>query len=307
MIKIEKILYPADFSRCAGQALDHALHLARKYGAELHMLHAIVLHEDDPHSPSHHFPDLEEIHNRLKELAEAEMAAALKPRKTKGVKITMQQERGMSAAETILDYARDKDIGLIVMGTHGRRGLGHLFLGSVAEEVVRHAGCPVLTVREEKKPASVHALQRILVPIDFSEHSKGALAHARELAAAYEAELQILHVIEETVHPAFYMSGKTSIYDLRPDIRERAQKAMKKLFDETPGPKAAVQFLCADGRAHKAILEFAEKEKSDLIVIATHGLTGLQHLLLGSTAEHVVRRAQCPVFTVKSFGRSLVS
>jgi len=306
MIKIKKILFPADFSRCGGQALDHAIHLAEKHGAELHMLHAIVLLQDDPHSPSHHFPDLEEIHERLVKLARSEMTAALEPRKTKGIKIKMEQERGISAAETILNYSADNTVDLIVMGTHGRRGLGHLLLGSVAEEVVRHAGCPVLTVREREKPVPVHALERILVPVDFSEHSKSALAHARGLAAAYEARLQVLHVIEETVHPAFYVPGKTSIYDLRPDIREKAAEAMKKLFDETPGPRADADFLCTDGRAHKAILEVAEKEKSDLIVIATHGLTGLQHLLLGSTAEKVVRRASCPVFTVKSFGKSLV-
>lgn len=306
MITIKKILFPADFSRCGGQALDHAIHLAERHGAELHMLHAIVLLQDDPHSPSHHFPDLEEIHERLVKLAKSEMNKALKPRKTKGIKITMEQERGISAAETILGYAGDKDIDLIVMGTHGRRGLGHLLLGSVAEEVVRHAPCPVMTVRERKESVSVHALERILVPVDFSEHSKAALAHARGLAAAYKARLQILHVIEEVVHPGFYMTGKTSIYEMRPDIRERAKKAMKKLFDETPGPKAEADFVCADGRAHRAILEYADKEKADLIVIATHGLTGLQHLLLGSTAEKVVRRAPCPVFAVKSFGKSLV-
>jgi nucleotide-binding universal stress UspA family protein len=306
MIKINKILFPADFSRCGGQALDHAIHLAERHGAELHMLHAIVLLQDDPHSPSHHFPDLEEIHARLVKLAESEMNKALKPRRTKGIKITMEQERGISAAETILGYAGDKDIDLIVMGTHGRRGLGHLLLGSVAEEVVRLARCPVLTVREREKPVGVKALERILVPVDFSEHSKAALAHARGLAAAYKAELQVLHVIEETIHPAFYVPGKKSIYDLRPDIRDRAEDAMRKLLDETPGPKVEAKFFCADGRAHRAILDFAEREKSGLIVIATHGLTGLQHLLLGSTAEKVVRRATCPVFTVKAFGKSLV-
>jgi nucleotide-binding universal stress UspA family protein len=307
MLDINKILYPTDFSLCAGQTLDHALYLAEKHGAELHMLHAIVLHEEDPHSPAYHFPDLEQIHKRLVKLARAEMDKALKPRRTKGVKITMQQERGISAGETILDYAKDKGIDLIVMGTHGRRGLGHLLLGSVAEEVVRHAQCPVMTVREKEKPKAPRALARILVPVDFSEHSGSALAHAREIAASYESKLQVLHVIEETVHPGFYVTGKTSIYDLRPDIGKRTQDAMKKLLDETPGPEVEAGFFTADGRAHKAILEFAEKKKSDLIVIATHGLTGLQHLLLGSTAEKVVRRARCPVFTVKSFGKSLVS
>ena len=73
MIQLRKILFPTDFSPCADQALDHALHLAQQYQAELHMLHAIVLHEDDPHNPAHHFPNLNEIHKRLQDLAHEKM------------------------------------------------------------------------------------------------------------------------------------------------------------------------------------------------------------------------------------------
>ncbi len=80
--------------------------------------------------------------------------------------------RGFSTAPAILEYAKHNDIDLIVMGTHGRRGLGHLFLGSVAEEVVRLSSVPVLTVRERETPKPFEKMRRLLVPLDFSQHAR---------------------------------------------------------------------------------------------------------------------------------------
>lgn len=306
MLQIKKILYPTDFSRCAQQALDHALYLAEQYNAELHMLHAIVLHEEDPHNPAHHFPNVEDVHKRLKELAHERMSEAVEPHAKDGLNVKLVQERGISSASVILDYAKEQGVDLVVMGTHGRRGLGHLFLGSVAEEVVRLAGCPVLTIRERKEPMPVEAIERLLVPLDFSEHARAALRHAREIAATYGARLQLLHVVEETVHPAFYVTGETSIFKLIPDIREKSEAAMKNMFNEVGGAEVEFDLHVVEGRAARDIVKFAGKNGADLIVIATHGLTGIEHLLLGSVTEKVVRQAPCPVFTVKSFGKSLV-
>jgi nucleotide-binding universal stress UspA family protein len=306
MIQIDRILFPTDFFPCAAQALDHALFLAGKYRAELHMFHAIVLHQDDPHNPTHHFADLEEIQTRLEELAASEMSAAVGPHEGSGIEIVKVQRREISAAEAILGYAEERDVDLIVMGTHGRRGLGYLFLGSVAAEVVRYARCPVLTIREWPEPREVGRRERILVPVDFSDHAGIALSHAKEIAAIYGARLMLLHVIEETLHPAFYVTGKTSIYEMRPDIRERCVEAMERFCAEASGPEVEVEYYTGDGRAAHHIVAFAEERDADLIVIPTHGLTGLRHLMMGSVTEKVVRRAPCPVFTVKSFGKSLV-
>jgi nucleotide-binding universal stress UspA family protein len=206
----------------------------------------------------------------------------------------------------ILDFAEERDIDLIVMGTHGRRGLGYLFLGSVAEKIVRRAKCPVLTVRESRHPRPVDRRTRILAPVDFSESSLQALSHAKEITAFYGSRLSLFHVIEETVHPYFYGTGKTSILEFRPDIKSRCEKAMKRMFAEAPGPDVEVTHHTETGHAVREILRFVEREKVDLLVISTHGLTGLRHFLIGSIAEKVVRRAPCPVLTVKAFGKSLV-
>lgn len=307
MKKLKKILFPTDFSRCANQALSRAWDLARFHGAELHMLHALVLYEGDPYSPIHHVADIDGMTSQLRKSALEQMDSIIKSYSAEEIKVVKSQERGISPAPAILNYVTDNDIDLVVMGTHGRRGLGHLFLGSVAEEVVRHAPCPVLTIREQEEPKPLKKVEKILVPIDFSKYATVALSNAKELAAFYHAKLQLLHVIEETVHPAFYATGRLSIFELLPDIRDKSQKALAELMQTTEGPSVPYETFIVEGRANHDIVAFAKESGSDLIVISTHGLTGFEHLLLGSVAEKVARMAPCPVLTLKAFGKNLIN
>jgi nucleotide-binding universal stress UspA family protein len=307
MMRIRRILYPTDFSATATQALKHALFLAEQFEAELHMLHAIILHESDPRDPDRHFPEPSEILNQLFEIADSEMAEIVRKNEAKTFSLVEAKVRGYSAGEVILQYADEHDIDLVVMGTHGRRGPARLFLGSVAEEVVRHAPCPVLTLREEKAPQAIEAVEKILVPVDFSPYSQEALSYAKEVAALYGAGLQVLHTIEEPAYPYFYTPGGTySPVEQLEALREKAEEALDKMLSETPGPEVPAERIVATGRPASEIARFAEARGSDMVVIATHGLTGLERLLVGSTAEQVVRLAHCPVFTVKSFGKSLI-
>ena len=128
----------------------------------------------------------------------------------------------------------------------------------------------------------------------------------KELRRIYEANIQLLHVIEDTTHPAFSLSGKSSIYDFFPSIKEDSIKKVKKMFDEANGPDVKSEIFIKDGHPAHQIIEFSKSNGSDLIVISTHGLTGVDHFLLGSVSEKVVRRAFCPVFTVRTFGKSLL-
>ncbi len=307
MMRIRRILYPTDFSATATQALKHALFLAEQFEAELHMLHAIILHESDPRDPDRHFPEPSEILNQLFEIADSELAEIVRKNEAKTFSLVEAKVRGYSAGEVILRYTDEHDIDLVVMGTHGRRGPARLFLGSVAEEVVRHAPCPVLTLREEKAPKAIEAVEKILVPVDFSPYSQEALSYGKEVAALYGAGLQVLHTIEEPAYPYFYTPGGTySPVEQLEALREKAEEALDKMLSETPGPEVPAERFVATGRPASEIARFAEERGSDMVVIATHGLTGLERLLVGSTAEQVVRLAHCPVFTVKSFGKSLI-
>ncbi|MDT8437137.1 MAG: universal stress protein [Gemmatimonadota bacterium] len=299
MLELRKILFPTDFSARSQRALSTALELTERFGAELHLLHAIVLHAEDPSDPAHHFPDPAELSSRLEEIAESRLAASL-PDRPSPARVVLERRRGVSIAPVILEHADEMNADLIVMSTHGRRGLEHILLGSVTEEVVRRAACPVLTVRTETPAAPAPAGRRVLVPVDFSEPSRGALRLARELAATVEGELHLLHVFERPVQPEIGVAGLWLDAPDFPTVRDSLREALETFAREAEGPDVPVTYHVTEGRAVAGILDFAEREDTDLVVIATHGLTGMAHVLLGSVTERVVRRASCPVLTVRA-------
>ncbi|NUM79878.1 universal stress protein [bacterium] len=301
MMTINKILYPTDFSDHSHRALRHALFLARQYKATLHILHAVVLHGEDPYNPELHFPALDEVEKELEKKASERMLHMIQNSSVKDVSIVRAQERGVSPAPVILEYAVKNDIDLVVIGTHGRRGLRHLLMGSVAEEVVRMAPCPVMTVRHNGHVSETVKMDTIVVPVDFSEHSLKALSRAKEMAAVYDSRLQVLYVFDFPNYPAFYQSVENIVFDSIKRIENKSIDELKKFYAGAEGSDVKAEFHVLDGRASHEIVEFASKQHADLIVMATHGLTGLQHLLIGSVAEKVVRSAECPVLTIKSF------
>jgi nucleotide-binding universal stress UspA family protein len=306
MLQIGTVLYPTDFSKCAKHALPFALRLAECYGSDLHLLHATVLHEGDPGNAVHRLPNMEELYQLLEQHAEDQMKSAFEGQGPKGLTIHHAQVRGISAAGAILDYAAQNDIDLVVMGTHGRRGLRRLLLGSVAEEVVRVSPCPVLTVPEAGDVGDPARIQKILIPVDFSEHSRLALKYAHELASGCGAKLHLLHVVDEVVTPDFYPSVMPADGNATDDLREQSIERMKELISEmSPTLASEAEVHVRSGRAAQAITDFAAELGADMLVIASHGLTGISHMLLGSVTELVVRRAHCPVFTVKGFGKVL--
>lgn len=296
MLNVRKILHPTDFSPPAQEALPHALFLAERFGAELHVLHASALHPEGETGGASPSPSG----------ADPEMERLLAPYRRRGVSVVEVTRVGLYAAPIVLDYAREQDVDLIVMGLHGRRGKEVPFLGSVADEVLRLAPCPMLSLRQGAPPPE--ATERILVPVDFSAHSLLALAHGKELAALHGASIVLLHVVERRSYPAFYGAPvDLSVPGSVPELVPRAEAALGRFFDEPPGPAVPFETRVASGRPASEILTTAATEEVDLIVLATHGLTGLRNLLFGSTAEEVVRRAGCPVFTVRSFGKSLIT
>lgn len=304
MITIQRILFPTDFSRCANQAFVQAVQLAKRHGAELHVLHAYVPYEDHT-SLLTVVPAAPEVRPGATILTPP-MLQVLEQQQAQTLRITQNVVRDISVGPVIIDYAREHEVDLIVMGTHGRRGIGHLFLGSVAEEIVRFAPCPVFTIRETMEPHEAGAFRKILVPVDFSKHAEQAVRYAKELAILYGAELQLLHIVEEQLHPALYATGRSSIFEFMPEIETTSVREIERMLMDSGGPEVQVEIHIREGRAARDIVKFAESHASDLIVIATHGLTGIEHLLLGSVTEKVVRFSRVPVFTVKPFGTSLL-
>jgi nucleotide-binding universal stress UspA family protein len=299
MATIKKILFPTDFSDCANQAMNHAIFLAEQYGAALHLLHAVVLHAD-LEDALQRFPEAEDVYARVEKMAQGRAAELLAPHRSEALVVKEVQRRGVAAAEVILEYAEEEGVDLIVLGTHGRRGLGHLFLGSVAEEVVRLARCPVLTLRQQEDPRPVEKVKKILVPVDFSDHAAHALDVAAELATRYDGHLELLHVVQPPAYPELYYPGQgtsTSLMDI-PLLQARTHEALVDLIREK-GLEGKAKAKVIEGYPGTEIPRYAKEAQADLLVLSTQGLTGLKHLVLGSVAEKVVRLCECPVLTVK--------
>lgn len=143
-------------------------------------------------------------------------------------------------------------------------------------------------------------MNRILVPIDFSEHAREALIYALTMARAHHAQIDILHVLEEPAFPSFYGAGALMLYGEKPDQASDAQVALRSLIESVQPEDIHINAHVENGHAADGIVAFAKNNDTDLIVIPTHGLTGLKHVLLGSVAERVVREASCPVLVLKS-------
>jgi nucleotide-binding universal stress UspA family protein len=183
--------------------------------------------------------------------------------------------------------------------------MDRLLSGSVSEEVVRGAPCPVFTVLATDAEDHVPTISRVLAPVDLSDQSNLVVDHAAALADAYAAPLDLLHVVEEAAYPSAY--GLDPLTPALPNVQDRAREALETLAAELDPRPDPVHVHVLAGNAARDIVEFADEQEADLIVMATHGRTGLERFLIGSVAEKVVRRARCPVFTLKSFGKSLVA
>jgi nucleotide-binding universal stress UspA family protein len=202
----------------------------------------------------------------------------------------------------IITTARECEADLIVIATHGYTGAKRLLLGSTTERVVRHAPCPVLTVPVHTTPRDRGKrpldLKRIVVPIDFSKASKAALPWAASLAAAANAKLNLLHVVER--FPIDYVLGHESMKEtITPLIKQREVKlkGMAESLSKSAGLK--VSAVVRDGKPFKEICRAAQRLGADLIVLTTRGYTGLKRVWLGSTAERVVRHSSRPVLAVR--------
>jgi len=152
---LETILMPTDFSEPSQRALDHAAALARRLGASLHLLHVVYFPIEAAASPEGSWVDLSGVRQQLREDAERRLQtlAASLP----GIAVTTQVVEGTSPARAITQAAKERPAQMIAMGTHGRGGVTHLLLGSVAERVVRTAACPVMTVSAASGEAEARA------------------------------------------------------------------------------------------------------------------------------------------------------
>jgi len=164
---------------------------------------------------------------------------------------------------------------------------------------------PLMDAATRTAVKSPFTLKRILVPIDFSDCSKKALQYALPLAKEHEAAITLLYVVAPAYGAGEY--GAIDYAQLEASMREGGEKELARLIvDEVRGEVSADPLVCV-GSPSVNIIEVARSLPADLIVISTHGRTGLKHVLLGSVAEHVVQRAPCPVFVVREHEHEILA
>jgi nucleotide-binding universal stress UspA family protein len=281
-----KILCPIDFSDGSRNALRFATRLASEQNAELVVFHssyvpATAFSLEAPFPP-YLIQDLTDAAQRGLDDAVREAIAAGAKNTTSVLKV------GVPWTE-IVAQLEAQAFDLCVIGTHGRTGLARIFLGSVAETVIRHAPCSVLAIRPD---SSIGEFKHVLVPTDFSEGAMNALDLASKVVAL-DGKITLLHVLE----PPVAFSG-----EITPDFAHVLDKHSSEALDATASrvKAARIEKQSRIGYPGAQTLAALDDDRGiDLVVMGSHGRTGIKRILLGSVAEKVVRHARCPVLVAR--------
>ncbi len=299
---IQRLLCPIDFSETSDHALQQAAALARWYGARLTVLHVRLMVTPHPDMPAGGpmAPWLEtETEALRKKTAEACRAIT-----DAGTPVDVAVLHG-EPVPLILAMADSLPADLIVMGTHGTSGFQHLLLGSVTEKVLRKATCPVLTVPPRALTSAPKPFTSVLCGVDFSDCSIKAVEFAASVAKQSGAALTLLHVLEWPWHepPTPAMAGVPpeqvrALIEYREYLQSTATSRLQGIgataVPAGPAPAAQVRF----GKSYAEMLDAAREQHADLIVVGVRGRSALDLGFFGSTTNHLVRSATCPVLTV---------
>jgi nucleotide-binding universal stress UspA family protein len=281
---LREILFASDLSPASDLAFDHARLLAQKFGARLVLFHTVQTLPTDRSAAGTAARDRLERERRTARSHLEMRAAAL------DVDSEVVVEAAPDPAQALLRRLEGHRPDLLVMATHGRQGLAHLIVGSVAEAVLARRACPVLCIRPREHGVAL-PYRRLLLPTDLSHESRRAFPVAALLAAGFGAEVIALHVAQ-VPEPSSLARVPDLVESRVPD--EASLRTVLK--PDLAGAKVAPRIVA--GEPWERILETARTENVDLIVISTHGHDSLADRVMGSHADRVVRQAPCPVLVV---------
>jgi len=285
----DKVLFPTDGSDGAAAVFEHVLDVAEAHDATVHVLNvADTTRESVTQIRGQVIDALEQAGVRIVQ----ETAERASDRGVPTVTEVMQGE----PYRTIVDYADTYDIDLVIMPTHGRRGLERFLLGSTTERVVRRSDVPVLTVRPDDDVTVRYPYRNVLVPTDGSDPAGAALSVGIDVASTASAALHLLSVVDVTslgvdvrtdIQTAALEESATEILDV---AAERAREA---------GVAPAATAVEFGGSVPRTIRTYVGDHDIDLLIVGTHGRTGFDRYVLGSVTEQLVRTAPVPVLTVR--------
>ncbi len=293
----QKVLIATDFSPASKVAISRGLDLARQFGAQVHLLHVVPVAETAGIPALEPMPPAQDWLPAALAEARSNMQELVSSLELDGLDVETHVIESDFPAPGILRYAETHDIDVVTVGTHGRRGLRRLLVGSVAEEVVRLAACTVFTCTSDVDEVASWP-REILVPFDFSKAAKEALTTAHELSRLYHSPIRVLHVVARPNWPAEYSGSGMYVLESLPGILEAAEKSLEKEVQKIGDFPGGVETEISVGGASEQILETAAARDVDLIVMGNRGLSGIRHVLLGSVADRVIRSAASPVLVI---------
>ena len=298
-----KILTPVYFDETSPVALQYARHFAQQESGTVSLLHVV---------PTDEFHLLRSVYRPEKgggadvqwaEKVAREKLQELAQQYLDGVQCEIVTRLSGDPATGILEVEKEIGADLVVMATHGRTGITHLILGSVAEKVVRESRCPVFTTRRGETLSQSTPFQKILVPMDIAERSVTVLTYARRIAEYSKGTVYPLHIVPTEDSDLLLRD----VYQAREEGQKVnhlvAEKVAKQKLEELAQQHlSGIRYetiLHVSGDPARMILEVEKDLGADLLIMATHGFTGLFHLLLGSLTEKMVRESGCPVLSLR--------
>ena len=293
-MQLKLILCPIDFSEFSIRAYQYALSLGEHYQAKLLALHIVELWKYPFADYAASGGDLANVFRALHQGGEERLREFVTRHCHHPIQPQLKVDQG-NASDLILSFAQDREVELIVMGTHGRRGFDRLVLGSTTDRVMRRASCPVLVISKPVRESTVsgraeshvHRLRRILYCTDFSQNSERALGYAISATEEYDAELTLLNVMDADVH--------------QPTVKERIATYTRQLDKLIPGERSKTLKLGTVvrlGKPYEQIVQYAVEGEIDMITMAVRGAGALDRAVFGSTTYRVIQLGPCPVLAV---------
>lgn len=300
-----KIVVPLDGSPLGERALPLAVELARRTGATLHLVH-VHLPVMLPAVIDRPIPDSELDSDLYKQMVEMLSILVTRLQAVANVPIETKliyAERNTSIAANLESYAKEIEADLLVMTTHGRSGFGRMWLGSVADELIRTLSLPILLVRpDEQLPAFDERwrLDRTLVSVNGTSTSESILPHAKAFAKIFESETVLLRIVEPVILSRY--AADATLVQVDQDLLDQTQAEARAYLDRIAqefGEQKVIVRDVVDAQVALALLDAAEKHEVGMIAMATHGRQGLNRLLVGSVADKVLRSANVPLLVYR--------
>ncbi len=294
-----KILVPLDGSPFAEHVLAHLPALSVGKETEVFLLQVL---ESNRYQAAIALETFDAgVLQRIREEAERYLKTKARELREQGYRAHAMIAEG-DVAWNICQVAEAQEVDLIAMTTHGRTGLERLLLGSVADRVIRTATQPVYLVRPDREQAHSLQVQRILVPLDGSELAELALIPAQDLARFHRASLVLVQVVEPVeVYAEGYVYGEAyAPLPATEELEKLAREYLDQVAQQLRSQGFETEQVVLRARAPEGIVQASRDHGVDMVVMTTHGRSGLSRWVFGSVAEKVVRLSPCPLLLVRA-------